>query len=200
MSARVLTAVGVQAAFVAIAVVWRSLQGASALHDGAPLGGTHAIAVPLGLSVGALVGVAAVVASRALVRGTRWGREMHLTLRDGLLDLARDRAPIAPMALSAAVGEEVLFRGAVLPTLVPHVGTLAAMLLSALAFGLLHVPRTRSLLAWTATACVMGVVFAALYVATGEVLAPIAAHAVINYENLHFILANDLRDRAATVG
>lgn len=42
--------------------------------------------------------------------------------------------------------------------------------------------------------------FAALYVATGEVLAPIAAHAVVNYENLHFILANDLSDRAATVG
>jgi membrane protease YdiL (CAAX protease family) len=200
MSGRVLTAVGVQAAFVAVAVVWRSLHGASALHDGAPLGGTHTIAVPLGLSVGALVGVVAVVVSRALVRNTRWGREMHLTLRDGLLDLSRDRAPIAPMALSAAIGEEILFRGAVLPTLLPQVGTFAAVILSSLAFGLLHVPRTRSLVPWTATACVMGVVFAALYVATGEVLAPIAAHAVVNYENLHFILANDLRDHPATAG
>lgn len=200
MSGRVLTAVGVQAAFAAVAVVWRSLHGASALHDGAPLGGTHAIAAPLAASLGALVGVAAVVASRALVRNTRWGREMHLTLRDGLLDLARDRAPLAPVALSAAVGEELLFRGALLPTLTPHVGAVGAVLGSALAFGLLHVPRTRSLLPWTATACVMGVVFGALYAATGEVLAPVAAHALINYENLHFLLANDLGEGRAAAG
>jgi hypothetical protein len=198
MSGRVLAALGVQAAFAAIALVWRSLFGLSAFHDGAPLGGTHAIALPLALSLGVLVGTAAVVASRAIVRGTRWGRGMHLTLREGLLDLTRERVPLASIALAAAIGEELLFRGAVLPTLVPHVGVTGAVLGSALAFGMLHVPRTRALLPWTLTACVMGLVFGALYALTGEVLAPVVAHALVNYENLHFLLANDLGAAPAT--
>ena len=139
-----------------------------------------------------LVGVAAVVASRALVRRTRWGRAMHHTLRDGLLDLTPDRAALAPLALSAAVGEELLFRGAMLPTLAPQFGAAGAVTASALAFGLLHFPRTRALAPWTATALLMGLVFGALYAVTGEVLAPVAAHALINYENLHFLLAHDL--------
>ena len=54
-------------------------------------------------------------------------------------------------------------------------------------------PGSRALVPWTLTACVMGLVFGLLYVITGEVLAPIAAHAVINHENLHFLLANDLK-------
>lgn len=200
MSARVLAALGIQAAFVAIALVWRSVRGFSAFHDGAPLGGTHAIALPLAISLGALVGTAAVVASRAIVRGTHWGREMHRTLREGLLDLTRDRAPLAAIALAAALGEELLFRGAVLPTLVPHVGLAGAVLLSALIFGMLHVPRIRALWSWTLTAFVMGLVFGGLYAFTGEVLAPVVAHALINYENLHFLLAHDLRTHPATAG
>lgn len=194
MSGRVLTAVGVQAAFIAVAMVWRDLHGASAWHDGAPLGTTRAIAIPLALSLGALVGVAGVAATRALVRGTGWGRRMHTSLREGVLALAGQPAALVAVALSAAVGEEVLFRGAVLPTLAAHVGPALAVILSSLVFGLLHVPGNRRLVPWTLTACAMGVVFALLYVATGEVLAPIAAHAVINHENLHFLLANDLDD------
>lgn len=191
---RVLAAAAVQAALVAIAVVWRSVDHGSAWHDGAPLGGTHAIAVPLALSVGALVGVVVVYVSRALVRATTWGRRMHTTLREGLLGLNPDATALAVLALTTAVGEEALFRGAALPAMVPHVGTAGAVAVSSVAFGVLHVPSSRRLLPWTATACVMGVVFALLYLATGEVLAPVAAHAIINYENLHFLLANDLAD------
>ncbi len=195
MSERVFATVGVQAALVAIAMVWRHLQNASAWHDGAPLGTTHVIAVPLALSVGALVGVAAVGATRALARRTQWGRAMHTTLRESVLELEGDRTAPAVIALASAVGEELLFRGALLPTLAGFVGTGFAVLGSAVLFGLVHVPSSRALVPWTLTACVMGVVFGALYVATGEVLAPIAAHAVINHENLHFLIAHDLRAR-----
>lgn len=195
MSERVFATVGVQAALVAIAMVWRHLQNASAWHDGAPLGTTHVIAVPLALSVGALVGVAAVGATRALARRTQWGRAMHTTLRESVLELEGDRTAPAVIALASAVGEELLFRGALLPTLAGFVGTAFAVIGSAILFGLVHVPSSRALVPWTLTACVMGVVFGALYVATGEVLAPIAAHAVINHENLHFLIAHDLRAR-----
>jgi membrane protease YdiL (CAAX protease family) len=122
---------------------------------------------------------------------------MHLTLREGLLDLAPDRAGLAPLALSAAVGEELLFRGAMLPTLTPTLGAAGAVLGSGLTFGLLHFPRTRELAPWTATAALMGVVFGLLYAVTGEVLAPVVAHALINYENLHFLLADDLGEGRA---
>lgn len=195
MSERVFATVGVQAALVAIAMVWRHLQNASAWHDGAPLGTTHVIAVPLALSVGALVGVAAVGATRSLARRTEWGRAMHTTLRESVLELEGDPMAPAVIALASAVGEELLFRGAALPTLAGFVGTPLAVVGSAILFGLVHVPSSRALVPWTLTACVMGVVFGALYVATGEVLAPIAAHAVINHENLHFLIAHDLRAR-----
>ncbi len=196
MSGRVLATIGVQAALVAVAVVWRHLQGASAWHDGAPLGTTHAIAIPLALSFGALTGVAAVAATRALARSTAWGRRMHTSLRDAVLDLDGAAPSIAAVALATAVGEELLFRGAALPALTAYAGTAPALALSSLAFGLLHVPSSRALVPWTLTACVMGVVFGLLYVVTGEVLAPIAAHAVINHENLHFLRDNDLAERA----
>jgi membrane protease YdiL (CAAX protease family) len=192
MSGRVFATVGVQAALVAVAMVWRHLQGASAWHDGAPLGTTHAIAVPAALSLGALTGVAAVAATRALVRSTAWGRAMHTTLRDAVLDLEGPAAPIAAIAIATAVGEELLFRGAMLPSIAAYTGLPLAWLLSSLAFGLVHVPSSRALVPWTLTACVMGLVFGLLYVVTGEVLAPIAAHAMINHENMHFLLANDL--------
>lgn len=193
MSGRVLATVGVQASLVAVAVVWRHVQGGSVWHDGAPLGTTHFIAIPLALSFGALIGVAAVAATRSLVRSTLWGRRMHTELRDAVLDLEGASSDVAVIALATAIGEEMLFRGAALPTLTAYVGAPLAVLLSSLAFGLVHVPGSRALIPWTLTACVMGVVFGLLYVITGEVLAPIAAHAVINHENLHFLLANDLK-------
>ena len=186
---RVQATVGVYAASAAVACVWRAIQGRSVWHDGAPLGSTHAIAVPLALSVGALVGVAVVWASQVAVRRTRWGRGLHLALREGVLGVPR--SSLGLLALSAAVGEELFFRGALLPTLAGAVGTVAAVALSSLAFGLLHVPGNRKLVPWTLTALGMGVVFAGLYLVTGEVLAPIAAHAVINHENMHFLLAYD---------
>ena len=192
MSARVTTTMGVQAALVAVAAVWRHLQGASVWTDGAPLAETHAIAIPVVLSFGALVGVAAVAATRVMVRGTSWGRGMHTGLREAVLDLDGDASSVTAIALSTAVGEELLFRGAALPTIASYVGAPAALLFSSLAFGLVHVPGSRALVPWTLTACAMGLIFGLLYLATGEVLAPIAAHAVINHENLHFLLANDL--------
>lgn len=192
-SGRVNATIGVQAALVAIAAVWRNLVGGSVWHDGAPLGGTHFIAIPMALSLGALVGVAAVAATRRLVRTTAWGRRMHTELRDAVLDLEGDPSAVSLIALSTALGEELLFRGAALASLAAWVGAPLALVATSIAFGLVHVPSSRALIPWTLTAIVMGLVFGLLYALTGEVLAPIAAHAVINHENLHFLLANDLK-------
>lgn len=182
---RVHASVGVYGAFACVALVWREALDGSALHNGHPLGTTHAIAVPLGLSLGALCGVLCVWASRKAMRHTRWGADLHHALRDNIAALPD--GSVALLALSAAVGEELLFRGALLPTIAERFGAPEAVALSSLGFGLLHIPWSRALIPWTLSAVAMGVVFAALYLATGEVLAPIAAHAVINHENLHFL-------------
>ena len=63
-----------------------------------------------------------------------------------------------------------------------------AGVLSSAAFGLFHAPWARRMLPWTFMATARGAVFALLYLATGEVLAPIMAHAVVNYENLGFLI------------
>lgn len=181
--------------FALVALAWRHAAGASALHDGAPLGGTHAFALPLAASLGALTGVAAGAVSRALARGPRWGRGLYLALRDALAGGPSDTASLAALTLAAAVGEELLFRGAMLPALRGVYGAPIAVGVSSVAFGLLHAPWSRRMLPWTLMATAMGVVFALLYLVTGEVLAPVMAHAVVNYENLGFLVDRSARPR-----
>lgn len=192
---RVPVTVGIYGVFALLALAWRHALGASALHDGAPLGGTHAFALPLAASVGALCGVAAGVASRAFARRSRWGHGLYLAMRDVLAGHPRDAATLSALTLAAAIGEELLFRGALLPTVAAHEGPLVGVAVSSLAFGLLHAPWSRRMIPWTVMATAMGVVFSTLYLATGEVLAPIVAHAVVNHENLTFLL-----DRRARQG
>lgn len=185
---RLSVAASIYGIFALVALAWRHTSGASALHDGAPLGGTHAFALPLAGSLGALTGVAAGAVSRALARGPRWGRGLYLALRDALAGGPSDTASLAALTIAAAVGEELFFRGAMLPALQARYGVVVAVVLSSAAFGLLHAPWSRRMLPWTFMATAMGAVFALLYLATGEVLAPIMAHAVVNYENLGFLI------------
>lgn len=196
-SARTTAALMVHGGFTLAAVTWRSAAGASVLHDGAPLGGTHAIALPLALSLGALSGVAVVGVTRTLVARTPWAASLESALRDGLGGASVGE--LRTLGLAAAVGEELLFRGAMLPALTAWINFPVAALATAALFGLLHIPGNRALRSWTASAFVMGLLFAVLYRVTGEVLAPLTAHAVINLENLDLMLRPD-RDRAAPSG
>ncbi len=188
---RVDTALVVYGSLGFAAWAWQFHRGQSAFCDLSVLGGTRAISVPLGLSVGALVGVATAGASRLLVERTRWAKSLHGALREALVGMSEGPSTLATLALAAAVGEELLFRGALLPVLRDAMGTVPAVLLSSALFGAVHVPWSRRMVPWSLTAAVMGVVFACLYLATGEVLAPIAAHAVVNHENLEFLLRTD---------
>lgn len=185
-SSRTTAALMVYAGFSLAALTWRHAAGASALHDGAPLGGTHAIALPLALSLGALAGVAVVGVTRQLVARAAWAASLESALRDGLAGAPPRELRL--LVVAAAVGEELLFRGALLPSLASSWGFPVAALATSLVFGLLHLPANRALRPWTASAFVMGLTFALLYRLTGEVLAPLAAHALINLENLDLLL------------
>ena len=80
------------------------------------------------------------------------------------------------LALLSGFGEELFFRGA----LQPRVGWFVASLL----FGLVHVGPGRDFLLWTAFAILAGALFGGLFLATGNLAAPIAAHVVVNAVNL----------------
>lgn len=139
----------------------------------------------LGASLGAGVTVAALtlVSTRALVKRTRWARDLHLAFRELLGGLGP--WTIAALALLSGVGEEVFFRGALQPSL----GLVATSIL----FGLLHIGPDRRFLAWTPWALAMGLILGVIFEATGSLYGCIAAHVAINYENLQFIATHDPR-------
>ncbi|RMH44836.1 MAG: CPBP family intramembrane metalloprotease [Deltaproteobacteria bacterium] len=132
--------------------------------------------------VGAALGLAVVAASRAAVHRFAWARALHRDFRALLGPLTTREIVI--LAAASAVGEELLFRGA----LQPWIGVWP----QALIFALLHVGPGMRFLPWTAWAFAMGLVFGYVFEWTGDLGAPIAAHFTINFLNLLFIARVEL--------
>jgi membrane protease YdiL (CAAX protease family) len=139
---------------------------------------------------GSLVAVATILATRLLVRRTLWARALHAEFRARLGPLRSTE--IWVFATTSGVAEELFFRGAMQPAL--------GLFLSSLVFGAVHVGPSRRFWTWTLWAGVMGLVLGALYEGSGTLLAPIVAHVVINYENLHFIRDYDPNRQASAAG
>jgi hypothetical protein len=157
---------------LAIAWLWRSgLRGAS-LWVAEPGATIDWVRDP---ALGAAAAAAVIALSAAFTRHTEIGRALARAL-GALLGPLRWR-DCALLALLSGVGEEALFRGA----LQPEVGLVAASLL----FGVVHFAPQRELRAWTIFAIGAGFLLGALYDATGNLVAPIVAHAGINAVNLH---------------
>src|ERR1700691_4000158 len=110
------------------------------------------------LVMGILLAGATILASRVLARRTEWTRALHEALRPGVRDA--DGVTIACMAISSGVGEELLFRG----LLVPLVGVVA----SSIGCGLLHQVRGPARWVWAAWAGGMGVLFALVFTLSGS--------------------------------
>jgi hypothetical protein len=141
----------------------------------------------LGLALGLLV----VWLTRVVVARYAWARALHGDFRELLGPLSsRD---IVILAVASSVGEELLFRGALQPWL--GVWPQAAL------FAALHVGPGRRFLPWTASALVVGAGFGYVAQLTGNLGAPIVAHATINLLNLRYIVRVELeaekRDRPA---
>jgi uncharacterized protein len=129
--------------------------------------------------VGFLIGLGVVGLTRVATRHFAWARHLHVSFRDLLGPLTGREIMI--LALGSSIGEELLFRGALLPWLGPW--------WQAVVFALLHVGPGRRFLPWTASALVLGAGFGWLAVWTTNLGAPIAAHFTINFLNLRFIVA-----------
>ncbi len=125
-------------------------------------------------SIGLAAGLFALAASHVLTRGTKAGEALARTLSEALGPLRP--ADCAALALASALGEEALFRGA----LQPNLGLVGASLV----FGLVHFAPRRELRIWTVFAFAGGLGLGGLFEATGNLLAPVVAHAVLNGVNL----------------
>lgn len=132
------------------------------------------------LAGGLALAITVVAATRYLVRNREWAAALHEDLRP--MAKALGQGAIVPLALASSVGEEILFRGA----LTPWLGIVASSVL----FGLLHQMRGRSRLSWVLFATIVGLMFGALFRATGSLIGPIVAHALINAANLRFLLTH----------
>jgi membrane protease YdiL (CAAX protease family) len=176
----------------ALALVIGAARGAPNLLRCAPIGGwplsglaSDAASAALGLCMAAVV----ILATRALVRTRPWAAALHEDLRP--MARALGEGSVIVVALASSIGEEALFRGALVPALDASLRSPAGAVLSSLLFGAMHQMRGRSRVAWWAFATVVGLAFAGLFRLTGSLVGPILAHAAINAANLRFLLSHD---------
>ena len=142
------------------------------------------------LGLGLCLGAVTVAATRAIVRRAEWARALHVALRPAVF--GSGDGVLFALAAASATGEELLFRG----LLVPTIGVLA----SSLVFGLLHQIRGRGRWGWMLWATLMGVLFAIVFIASGSLAGPLVAHAAINHANLRFLRDNDPNPHPRALG
>ncbi|MGK3999771.1 CPBP family intramembrane glutamic endopeptidase [Sorangium sp. So ce1024] len=146
---------------------WLSLRPPAALLTSAALGLTLAAGV--------------VVMTRVVVARFDWARRLHADLRPVARELSFGQ--IVLLAALSSLGEELLFRG----LLTPLVGVLP----SALVFGLVHQMRGPSRWVWVGWAVVVGAGLGAIFAATGSLVGPLLAHALVNAVNLSYLRDHD---------
>jgi hypothetical protein len=129
------------------------------------------------LLIGMAAAAAAVAASSGLTGLTGWGDRLARALADILGPLSLRSCVL--LALASGVAEEALFRGALQPAI--------GLTLASLLFGCAHFVPRRELLPWTAFTLAAGFGLGALYEATGNLVAPVVAHAGVNAVNLRVL-------------
>ena len=134
----------------------------------------------LDLALGAGCGVALIGLWEAAGRRLAAGRRFEAMLRALLGSL--DRSQAIGLALLSGFTEELFFRGAVQ-------GAWGPVWATAL-FTVLHTGRERGLWVWTVFAAIAGLAFAALVVWTGNLLAAMVGHALVNGVHLSRLAGN----------
>ncbi|MEL6340292.1 MAG: CPBP family intramembrane glutamic endopeptidase [Myxococcota bacterium] len=145
--------------------------------------------LPGDLACGLLAGLAVVALSRLAHHRFSWARRLSAEFQ-AILSRFRRRDALVIAAMSA-LGEELWFRG-VLQGSFPD--PLIGVILTAAVFAALHVGPSRVFVPWTVMAFVVGLMFGVLTWITGNLLAAVIAHGIINYLNLREILSEDDAD------
>jgi membrane protease YdiL (CAAX protease family) len=134
------------------------------------------IAPMLGWSVALTVAGLAVLAVFRVLSGALGVTETK-TLSRLLPRTRRERRVFALLSVAAGVGEEIAYRGYLIPVLAGVVGLSWSVAVSTLVFGLLHAYQGKIGVVRTT---VMGGVLAGGYVAAGSVIPAVVAHAAVD--------------------
>lgn len=147
-----------------------------------------------GVVASALLGLAgaglALLATRWLGRRAAWAVELHRKLRPFVCD-ASDMTLVG-LAVASGVGEELFFRGFLAQTL--------GIVLSSVAFGLLHQVHGAGRWGWAFSAFLMGLFLATAFALTGSLVGPILAHVLVNAVNLRHLRDHDPDARPRRLG
>lgn len=134
-----------------------------------------------------LVGLAVVGLLLVQLNGVRRSPETRRRLREAAGELepflprtSREQRWFAALGVTAGVTEELLWRGALMAVLGVLTGPWVAAVGSSVAFGLAHVYQGP---VGVVRSGVIGMALAALYLASGSLLAPIVVHAAIDVVN-----------------
>ena len=133
--------------------------------------------------VGLAFGLAMVFLSRLAVHSMEWARVLHREFHAVVHELSSKE--IFLLALASSAGEELFFRGAMLPAI--------GLLPSSILFALMHVRAQWRFLPWTIMSFIMGLAMGLMFMKLGDLGAPIAAHFTINLLNLNYIAKHELR-------
>lgn len=134
---------------------------------------------------GAVLATGTIASTRAFVRRFGWARKLHADLRPSVRHSGD--GTLVVLGFASGIAEELFFRG--------FLATTVGLVLSSLAFGLLHQSRGNVRFVWAAWATVMGLLFGALFLATGSLAGPIVAHVAINVANLRFLRDTDVEPK-----
>jgi membrane protease YdiL (CAAX protease family) len=167
-------------ALAAAGLVWSTLRGHPNVWR---IEGREDPQVVLGALAGVLIGLGIVFASRLAVHRFEWARALHRDLR-ALLGPLPD-SEILVLALASSVGEEIFFRGALMPA--------TGLLASSMVFALLHLGPKARFLPWTASSFVAGVMFGQLFLWSGDLTGAVIAHFTVNFLNLRHLSQHELR-------
>jgi CAAX protease family protein len=140
-------------------------------------------AIVTGILSGLAAGLLIVFASRMALYRFEWARALHRELRHLLFPLSD--VEIVVLAGASSVGEEMFFRGALLPS----IGVFG----SSAIFALLHIGPKARFLPWTASSFAVGLLFGAMFLWTGDLTGPIIAHFTVNFLNLRHLAQVELR-------
>lgn len=167
-------------AFAAAGLVWSTLRGHPNVWR---WNDREDPQVWIGTLAGLLIGLGVVFASRLAVHRFDWARALHRDLR-ALLGPLPD-SEIVVLATASSVGEEIFFRGALMPVI--------GLTASSAVFALLHIGPKARFLPWTASSFVIGLMLGQLFIWSGDLTGAVVAHFTVNFLNLRYLDQHELR-------
>jgi membrane protease YdiL (CAAX protease family) len=164
------------AALLGAAVLWSRLAGDSLFYL-SPAAAVRGVEPWRDPGLGVVAGIVVILLSDQFSRRTRAGAELARELARLLGHLSVAQCLL--LAAVSGVAEEAFFRGA----LQPRIGLVPAALL----FGAAHFVPRRELAPWVVFAVAAGLLLGLLFASTGNLVAPVVAHALINAVNLRLL-------------